>query len=535
MTTTPLAEPSDLTRRRFLRTSRRFLGLGASLALVGPAVLAAPAVVSNGRPNTPDGIQLGDPSDDGLVVWARAERQSRMVVEYATEPGFRNPMRISGPLATSEADLTARTLLTGLLPGQQYHVRVAFENPEQRRGMGAWTEGSFRTPSQQADRPIRFVWSGDTVGQGWGINPDLGGMRIYEAMRQRNPDFFIHSGDTIYADSPITAEQKAEDGRIWRNLVTEEVSKVAETLKEFRGRHRYNMMDTNVRRFASQVPQIWQWDDHEITNNWSASKDLSGDARYTEKDVRVLVARGSRAFLENAPMRWHRQGLAERVHRKIGYGPLLDVFVLDMRSFRGPNGYNRETTESAATAFLGNAQLEWLVAELMASRATWKVIAADMPIGLGVPDGKDAQGRPRWEAIANGDGPALGRELETARLLTRIRQAGIKNVVWVTADVHYCAAHHYSPERAVYKDFDPFWEFVAGPLNAGSFGPNPLDNTFGPHVAFQKAPTAQNMSPFAGYQFFGEVNIDPASRALTVDLRDLNGVSQYSQTLQAQA
>ncbi|TNY05905.1 alkaline phosphatase, partial [Escherichia coli] len=91
--------------------------------------------------------------------------------------------------------------------------------------------------------------------------------------------------------------------------------------------------------------------------------------------------------------------------------------------------------------------------------------------------GKDAQGRPRWEAIANGDGPALGRELETARLLTRIRQAGIKNVVWVTADVHYCAAHHYSPERAVYKDFDPFWEFVAGPLNAGSFGPNPLDNT----------------------------------------------------------
>jgi alkaline phosphatase D len=273
---------------------QRFLGLGASLALVGPAVLAAPAVVSSGRPNTPDGIQLGDPSDDGLVVWARAERQSRMVVEYAAEPGFRNPMRISGPLATSEADFTARTVLTGLLPGQQYHVRVAFENPEQRRGMGAWMEGSFRTPSQQADRPIRFVWSGDTVGQGWGINPDLGGMRIYEAMRQRNPDFFIHSGDTIYADSPITAEQKAEDGRIWRNLVTEEVSKVAETLKEFRGRHRYNMMDTNVRRFASQVPQIWQWDDHEITNNWSDSKDLSATRATRKRRARAGGARQPR-------------------------------------------------------------------------------------------------------------------------------------------------------------------------------------------------------------------------------------------------
>lgn len=531
----PATSLSHADRRRFLRTSSRFLGLGAGLAVLGTSALAAPAVVASGRPDAPDGIQLGDPSDDGLVVWARAGKPSRMIVEYATEPDFRNAMRIAGPLASGETDLTARTQLTGLLPGQDYHVRVAFEAPGQRRGQGAWMEGRFRTRAMTADRPVRFVWSGDTVGQGWGINPDLGGMRIYEAMRQRNPDFFIHSGDTIYADSPITAEQKAEDGRIWRNVVTEEVSKVAETLQEFRGRHRYNMMDVNVRRFASQVPQIWQWDDHEVTNNWSDAKDLAADNRYKEKDVRLLVARGSRAFLENAPMRWHRQGLAERVHRKIAYGPLLDVFVLDMRSFRGPNGYNRESTESAATAFLGNAQLDWLMAEMTASQATWKVIAADMPIGLGVPDGKDAEGRARWEAIANGDGPALGRELETARLLTRIKQAGLKNVVWLTADVHYCAAHHYSPERAVYKDFDPFWEFVAGPLNAGSFGPNPLDNTFGPRIVYQKAPTAQNMSPFAGFQFFGEVNIDPASRALTVDLRDLNGVSQFQQTLPAQA
>ncbi|MGO4303868.1 alkaline phosphatase D family protein [Cupriavidus sp. RAF12] len=546
MTTAPLfpQAPSDLARRHFLRTSSRFLGLGVGMSALGPALAgasqpatrpAAPAVMASGRPGLPDGIQLGDPSDDGLVVWARADRQARMVVEYATDASFRNAARISGPLAGSEADFTARTLLTGLSPGQSYFVRVAFENPAERRGLGPWMDGSFRTPALTADRPVRFVWSGDTVGQGWGINPELGGMRIYDAMRRRNPDFFLHSGDTIYADSPITAEQKAEGGRIWKNLVTDEVSKVAETLKEFRGRHRYNMMDDNVRQFARHVPQIWQWDDHEVTNNWSASKDLSGDARYTEKDVRVLVARGQRAFLENAPMRWHRQGMDERVHRKIAYGPLLDVFVLDMRSFRGPNGYNRETVEGANTAFLGNAQLEWLMAELMASRATWKVIAADMPIGLGVPDGKDAEGRAKWEAIANGDGPALGRELETARLLTRIRQAGLKNVVWVTADVHYCAAHHYAPERAVYKDFDPFWEFVAGPLNAGSFGPNPLDNTFGPRIVFQRAPTAQNMSPFAGFQFFGEVNIDPASRALTVDLRDLNGVSQFSQTLQAQA
>lgn len=76
-------------------------------------------------------------------------------------------------------------------------------------------------------------------------------MKIYEAMRLRDPDFFIHNGDTIYADGPILAQVTAENGKVWRNLVTEEVSKVAETLKEYRGRHAYNMMDANFRKFAA--------------------------------------------------------------------------------------------------------------------------------------------------------------------------------------------------------------------------------------------------------------------------------------------
>ena len=99
---------------------------------------------------------------------------------------------------------------------------------------------------------MRFVWSGDTVGQGWGINPSFGGMKIYESMRRRQPLFFIHSGDTIYADGPIRESVVAENGQTWTNLVTPEVSKVAETLDEFRGRYRYNLLDENVRRFAME-------------------------------------------------------------------------------------------------------------------------------------------------------------------------------------------------------------------------------------------------------------------------------------------
>ena len=92
--------------------------------------------------------------------------------------------------------------------------------------------------------------------------------------------------------------------------------------------------------------------------------------------------------------------------------------------------------------------------------------------------------------------------------------------MWLTADVHYAAAHYYNPDKAQFQEFDPFWEFVSGPLHAGTFGPNELDNTFGPEVKFIKAPGPgkQNLPPSAGMQFFGHVRIDGASRTDDGDL-----------------
>ena len=58
-----------------------------------------------------------------------------------------------------------------------------------------------------------------------------------------------------------------------------------------------------------------------------------------------------------------------RVYRKISYGPLLDVFMLDMRSYRGPNGEGREETYGPAAYFLGPQQVAWLKRELLSSRA----------------------------------------------------------------------------------------------------------------------------------------------------------------------
>ncbi|MCB1956128.1 MAG: alkaline phosphatase D family protein [Rhodocyclaceae bacterium] len=528
-----MSQNHNHARRHFLKTSSGLLLGAATPAVVTRSAFAAPALVTldANRPQLEQGLQIGDVRADGAVIWSRSDRPARMIVQYDLSEAFAQPMTLRGPHALETSDYTTRLDLSGLPADREVFVRVMYQDLSNERVLSEAVAGAFRTAPERA-RDIRFLWSGDTAGQGWGINPDFGGMRIYEAMRQTRPDFFIHCGDNIYADGPISETQIAEGGQLWRNLVTPEVSKVAETLAEFRGRYKYNLLDHNVRAFNAEVPQIWQWDDHEVVNNWSDAKDLSGDARYTEKNVPLLVARGSRAFQEFSPMRPHSAEEGERVYRRITYGSLMDVFVLDMRSYRGPNSFNRQPVAGPETAFLGEEQLAWLKRELAGSRAVWKVIAADMPIGLLVGDGTDAQGRPRWENAANGDGEPLGRELEFADLLRHIKRSHVRNVVWFTADVHYCAAHYYDPNQAQFQDFEPFWEFVSGPLNAGSFGPNGLDNTFGPQVVFQKAPPAPNYSPFAGLQFFGQVDIDAHSAEMVVRLKDIDGNEVFSQALQ---
>jgi alkaline phosphatase D len=123
----------------------------------------------------------------------------------------------------------------------------------------------------------------------------------------------------------------------------------------------------------------------------------------------------------------------------------------------------------------------------------------------------------------------LGRELEIADLLSFIKQNSIANTVWFTADVHYAAAHFYDPNQAKFQDFEPFWEFVSGPLNAGMFGPNEINPTFGPQLKFIKAPDAgqSNLAPSAGCQFFGHVRIDAVNAAMTVTLKDMKNQDLY--------
>ncbi|GLY91123.1 hypothetical protein Airi02_090520 [Actinoallomurus iriomotensis] len=192
----------------------------------------------------------------------------------------------------------------------------------------------------------------------------------------------------------------------------------------------------------------------------------------------MLSARARQTFFEYVPIS-QRTHDDRRIYRKIPYGPLLDVFVLDMRTYRDANGSDDQTTDGQG--IMGAAQASWLKRALAESCATWKVIAADMPLSLVDPDAD------RIEAVSPGNnGAPLGRELQIADVLSSIKKNRVRNVVWITTDVHYTAAHYYDPAKAAFQDFDPFC------------------------------------------QFFGEIAINGESGVLTTNMRDCTGKALWS-------
>lgn len=501
-----------VSRRTLLRSS--VVGLAAV-----PLACSSdngPGLVRN-RPTLTHGVAAGDVRADGALIWARSDQPAKLVVETAATESFKDAKRFEGPMLTPDTDGTGRVRVNGLPAGSTVHYRVTLEGDaasEPRTGV-------FRT-APVAPSDIRLHWSGDVAGQGFGINPDIGGMKGFAAMAARDPHLFIHSGDVVYADNPLKETVTLPDGRTWRNVVTEPKSAVAQTLEQFRGQYAYNLTDANYLKFNASVAQVVQWDDHEAVNNWYPGGTVADGKGYTERSMDTLAQRGWQAFHEWLPLE-PKEAVDGRLYRKIAYGPLLDVFVLDMRTYKDANGANT----SPDGKIFGDAQTKWLIEGLRDSKATWKIVANDLPLGLAVPDGSN------WEGPANGDpGAPSGRETEVATVLSAIKTNRTTGVVWLTADVHYTAAHRYSPERAVFKEFDEFWEFVSGPLNAGAFGPNKLDPTFGPEAVFVHAPPTPNTSPLdLTFQHFGEVLIDGTSRELTVNLCDATGAVLFTQKL----
>ena len=532
------AHIDQTAQRSGRRDALKLIGAGVGGVFGGGSALlshAAPYVISSEteRPSTLWGTMVSEVTPRGAIVWSRADHPSEMIVTWSVDPDFKVSETLPPSPALPETDFTARVLLKRLPSGRRIFYRVHFESLRYDQARSVPLFGEFTTPPSDPLSPVRVAWSGDSFGQGYGINPQVGGVRIYDHIRRASPDLFIHCGDRIYADQPLKEVKGGGKGR-WYNLLPEsmpELRSVAQELDDFRAYYRYGHLDLPTRGFAQLTSQLFLWDDHEVKNDWWPGRTLK-DRRYQERSCDVLAARSRRAFFEYSPLplSWAQH---KRIYRSVSYGPNLEVFALDSRSYRGPNDREAHLLSSTErrTQYLGPDQLRWLRAGLARSKARWKVIACPQPLGLVIGSG----GR-NYDGISSGERDPRGRELELRDLLTFIHDQEIKNVVWVSADVHYAAAHHFHPDRAVYQRFSPFWEFIAGPLNAATLRPHRLDPTFGPRRVYLSIPedrSGRGHSPLYGEQFFGLLDAVEGGQILRVSIYNLDGERLFVKDLSA--
>ena len=469
-------------------------------------VFAAPENTNNTLAIT-HGIASGDVTNNSTIVWSRTnEEGAQMHVEYDINSNFSQPKSTTATTLTNQTtDYTVHVKIEGLSPDTFYYNRVWFSIPSlsQTNKNDSLTSdtltGSFRTapdPSLPTTKPISFIFAADLGGQKYCRQINTGGYFIFENMKKLSPDFFIANGDMIYAADKCPIEGPSDD---WKNIPGNfsgiadpevnwtDIDQVRDTyLKHWQ----YNRADPYFQDFLQNTPMYSQWDDHEVINDFGALWPYWNSFNKDREGYPNIVNEGRKAFFDYSSIDRNLND-TNRIYRSFNWGPNLDVFILDGRSYRSPNSM-ADTPENKKT-MLGSEQLEWLEQSLKNSSATWKVISSDIPIS--VPTGANASilGRDGW---ANGNetnfSSKTGFERELQQLLEFLDDSNIKNIVFVTTDVHFPANILYDIDANKDGDKLIFYELISGPLSAFRFGtpggaPIPkLDTTFNPKILYEE-------------------------------------------------
>jgi len=422
------------------------------------------------RPIT-QGPLTGEVTPERAVVWARAEGAGtlRVVLEGGGNR-FRARRTVGG-----DDDYVGKIRFSGLEPGTDYRYAawVVLRGEEDRRGFVVPEGdpnvriGRFTTPpAPETPRAVTFAFGSDLAGQNVCRDAELG-FPIFEAVADADPAFFLALGDMIYADAPCRARGRFQNEQIAGPETP------ATTVNAYRKLWRYTRSDDAFRELLSKVPFYATWDDHEVVNDVSPG---GGDRLPSAPGV-ALFPRARRAFREhNAVIA--ADGAGRGIYRRIRWGAHVDVFLLDTRSFRDRN--EAPDDSAAPKTMLGEAQRRWLVDGVTGSQATWKIVASSVP--LAIPTG-EAGARDGW---ADGGGET-GFEEELLGILRAFRDAEVRNLLFLSGDVHFATVLRHQPFPEESPGFT-LREVVVGPLSAGLFPREDLDETLHPERRFLLTP-----------------------------------------------
>ncbi|WP_327684744.1 alkaline phosphatase D family protein [Streptomyces sp. NBC_00467] len=441
--------PSTPSRRTVVKAAAA-TAVVAAPAIAVAASASASAATAALAPAFLHGLASGDPLPDGVLLWTRITPTPESLPgsgkgpdtavgwEVAEDSAFTKVVARGTTTSTAETDHTVKADVRGLRPATVYWFRFT-------AGTTVSAVGRTRTaPATDA------ATSGVRFGVVSCANWEAGYFSAYRHLAARaDLDAILHLGDYIY-EYAAGGYPDAEYG-VRQHSPRHEIL----TLADYRLRHATYKTDPDLQALHAAHPVVAIWDDHEIANDaWSGGAENHTPG--TEGDYAARAAAARRAYFEWMPVRASTEGT---VYRRLRFGKLADLHLLDLRSFRSQqSSIGNGGVDDPDRTITGRAQLDWLKAGLAGSDAAWKLVGTSVMISpvafgalpahllepiaelLGLPKGGLAVNVDQWDGYSD----------DRRELLAHLTQRGIKNTVFLTGDIHMAWANDVPVKAATY-------------------------------------------------------------------------------------
>ncbi|MBL1076682.1 alkaline phosphatase D family protein [Nocardia sp. 2] len=438
-----------------------------AVSLLGAAVARAESTAFR------HGVASGDPLPNAVILWTRVTPSEDALPgsgagapvsvrwEIASDEAFGSLAASGTHTATADSDHTVKIDATGLAADRTYFYRFT--------ALGQ-TSPVGRTHTAPADSatPDRL-----RLGVVSCANWEAGYFSAYRHLADRGDlDAIVHLGDYLYE------YQRGEYGGRTGSVRWHEPAHEIVSLADYRIRHAQYKTDPDLMTLHARLPFICTWDDHETADNtWSGGAENHQPA--TEGDFGIRKAAALQAYLEWMPV---RTGADRRLYRRLRFGTLAELSMLDLRSYRSEEaeaGAGWREIDSPDRTITGKDQMDWVQAGLVSAPVTWKLIGNPVMIAPLVFPPLDpaasaafttALGLPRSGIPANPD-QWDGYTADRTRLLRTITDNKVSDVVFLTGDIHSSWGADVPLDAAAYPNGPTAGvEFVVPSITSMSIG-----------------------------------------------------------------
>lgn len=390
------------------------------------------------------GVASGDPLADRVIIWTRitpdTTTQTTFTVNWvmATDTSLKNIVKKGTVTTDSTKDFTVKVDVTGLSPATTYYYGFSWNTIYS-------TIGRARTaPTGNTDH-LRFAVVSCN-------NYEAGFFNAFARIAERNDlDAVIHLGDYIYEYQT----KQAGDSTTGRFV---EPENEAVTEGDYRTRYSVYKLDPELQRAHQQQTFITVWDDHESSND-SYKDGAQNHQPATEGDWETRKAISKKVYFEWLPIRDYPDNT---VYRKVSYGAMADIFLLDTRlEGRDKPPVNFDDPDTPTRTILGSTQYQWFTNGLKNSTAKWKVVGnqvifSNLNVGFASRNGQGLPDPSNINSIRTAERPFnnfwKSYPTERSAIIDSIEQNNINNVVFITGDSHASWAFDVTPQPVIYPD-----------------------------------------------------------------------------------